>query len=81
MLDELIEYYTPMMRKNQKERMQRKKAAGLESFQTYKENEQPRTEEEKKMVEQLMALLYAMEHMPANELEQLQRQCKLDLKH
>lgn len=78
MLDELIEYYTPMMRKNQKERMQRKKAAGLESFQTYKENEQPR---KKKMVEQLMALLYAMEHMPANELEQLQRQCKLDLKH
>ena len=75
-MDELIAYNMPLMRADRELRKQRKKAMGIERV----DFEEEMDEEKKKNVEELLALLYAMEHMSKEEVANLRRQCEEDLK-
>ena len=78
-MDELINHYMPMMKAERKFKENRRKALGLETSSADWDEEEEVDEEKKKQVEDLLTLLYAMEHMPAEELDVLQRQCEKDL--
>lgn len=75
-MDELIAYNMPLMRADRELRKQRKKAMGIEDV----DFEEEQDEEKKKNVEELLALLYAMEHMSKEEVAALRQQCEEDLK-
>lgn len=76
-MDELIAYNMPLMREDRARREQRRKAMGIESSVDL---EAEQDEEKKKNVEELLALLYAMEHMTKEEVADLRRQCEEDLR-
>ena len=75
-MDELIAHNMPLMHADRELRKQRKKERGIEDCEDWEEEEQD--EEKKKNVEDLLALLYAMEHMSKEELKQLRHQCEED---
>lgn len=74
-MDELIAHNMPLMHADRELRKQRRKEWGIEDCEDWEEEQD---EEKKKNVEELLALLYAMEHMSEEELNQLQRQCEED---
>lgn len=76
-MDELIAYNMPLMREDRARREQRRKAMGIESSVDL---EAEQDEEKKKNVEELLALLYAMEHMTKEEVADLRRQCEEDFR-
>lgn len=76
-MDELIAYNMPLMKADRELREQRRKAMGIESSIDL---EAEQDEAKKKNVEELLALLYAMEHMSKEEVADLRRQCEEDLR-
>ena len=77
-LDELIAYNMPLMREDRKQREERRKARGMES--SVDPQDEGKSEEEKKRSEDLLALLYAMEHMSREEVSQLRKNYDEELK-
>lgn len=69
-LDELIGSYKPMMQKDKEEQEKRLQSGEMEPRRRKRNYD---TDDE------MMVLLYALEHMEDQELDELEAQCKVDL--
>ena len=76
-LDELLAHNMPLMREDRKQREQRRKERGIKSSIDL---EKGKTEEQKKHIEELLSLLYTMEHMSKAEVKELSKKYDEELR-